>query len=145
MSPTDSVLLRIRPSLPSQEEVTAVRGPLMTETVLSAFHSLKGSSGTVSLEIGFSEGKIGLFARSSRRAAPLVESQLYAQFPDAEMEEVSTDPFVCGDGEVVAVTELHLTDPEVFPIKRHTQFVDVGSRQQIDALAGITSALVRYP
>lgn len=140
-----SVLLRIRPSLPDQKEVTASRGPLMTETVLSAIHSLKGTHAEVSLEIGSSEGKTSLFARSPKRAAPLVESQLYAQFPDAEIEEELHDPFVAKEGEVVVSAELHMTDPDIYPIKRYAQFVDLSTRQQIDALAGITSALVRYP
>jgi hypothetical protein len=141
----NSILLRIRPSLPDIKEVSADRGPLMTETALSALHSLSGSHATVNLEIGFTEGKIGLFARSEKRAAPLVESQLYAQFPDAEMEQERFDPFLCKEDEVVATSELTLSDPEIFPIKRYAQFVDLSTRQQIDPLAGITSALVRYP
>lgn len=138
------VLLRIRPSLPDKDEVTASRGPLMMETILSALHSLHGKGG-VSLEVGTSDGVISLFTRSSKRASPLVESQLYAQYPDAEIEEERKDPFVPGEGEVVFTAELQLTDPELFPIKRHPQFVDMTTRQQLDPLAGITSTLVRYP
>lgn len=145
MTKTSDVLLRIRPSLPDVKEVSADRGPLMTETALSALHSLKGSHATVSLEMGFSEGKTGLFARSQKRASPLVESQLYAQFPDAEIEEEPKDPFAVGKGEIVVMSELELTDTELYPIKRYAQFVDLSTRQQIDPLAGITSALVRYP
>ena len=49
-------------------KVSAARGPLMMEAVLSALHSLRGKDAAMSLEIGASEGKIGLFARSSKEA-----------------------------------------------------------------------------
>jgi hypothetical protein len=116
----------------------------MMETILSSLHSLHGKGG-VSLEIGTSDGVIALFSRTSKRASPLVESQLYAQYPDSEIEEERKDPFVAKEGEVIYSAEMHLSDPEVFPIRRHPQFVDMSTRQQIDPLAGITSALVRYP
>lgn len=141
----DTVLLRIRPSLPDQDEVSAARGPLMLETVLSSLHSLEGKEGIVSLEIGTSDGKIGLFARSSAHAAALVESQLYGQYPDAEIEPVSADTFEPKEGEAVVYVDLTLSEPEVFPIKRYPQFSDLVSKQTIDTIAGITSTLVRYP
>ena len=80
---TDHVLLRIRPSLPDPDEVSANRGPLMMETALSSLHSLRGKDGMLSFEIGLANGKISLFSRVPSMAAPLVESQLYAQYPDA--------------------------------------------------------------
>ncbi len=144
-SSSDSILLRVRPSLPDQDEVSAARGPLMMETVLSSLHSLRSGAARVSLEIGLTEGKIGLFARSSRKASALVESQLYAQYPDAEIEIEQHDPFLPREGEVVVSQELTLVEPEVFPIKRYPQYVDVASRQAVDTIAGITSTLVRYP
>jgi hypothetical protein len=145
MPPSDSILLRIRPSLPNQDEVSANRGPLMTEAVLSSLHSLSGSNKQISLEIGFAKGKIALFARAKRGAAPLLESQFYGQFPDAEIEYVDTSMFEAGDGEIVISADLSLTKPEIFPIKRYPQFSDLSTKQSIDTIAGITSALVRYP
>jgi hypothetical protein len=144
-SQSDIVLLRIRPSLPDPDEVSASRGPLMMEAVLAALHSLKGKDAAVSLEIGVNDSKIALFARSGARASPLVESQLYAQYPDAEIEPVPSNVFDAVAGEQVFSTELHLTDPEIFPIKRHPQYVDMATRQTIDTIAGITSSMVRYP
>ncbi len=141
---SDQVLLRIRPSLPDPDEVSAARGPLMTETVLASLHSLKGKD-PVSLEIGLCEGKIALFVRSTARAAPLVESQLYAQYPDAEIEPVPSDTFSPHENEIVLSRDLRLIDPEVYPIKRFPQYVDMVTRQTIDTIAGITSSMVRYP
>ena len=40
---------------------------------------------------------------------------------------------------------MRLSAPEVFPIKRYSQFADIASRQNVDTIAGITSALVQYP
>ncbi|HVW66908.1 MAG TPA: type IV secretion system DNA-binding domain-containing protein [Candidatus Peribacteraceae bacterium] len=145
MTHNNQVLLRIRPSLPDQDEVSAARGPLMLETVLSSLHSLHGKEGMVSLEIGTSEGKIGLFARSSEHASSLVESQLYGQYPDAEIEPVPVDTFEPKEGEAVVYVDLTLSEPEVFPIKRYPQFSDLVSKQTIDTIAGVTSTLVRYP
>jgi len=143
-SPSNStVLLRIRPSLPDPDEVSASRGPLMMESVLSTLHSLRGKNGELSLEIGNADGKIGLFARSTPKAAPLLESQFYSQYPDCEIEKSKHELFEVQPGEKVFSTDLVLSDPEVFPIKRHPQFMDLVSRQSIDPIAGMTSALVR--
>lgn len=142
---SDTVLLRIRPSLPTQDDVSASRGPLMMETALSSLHSIERREGTISLEIGAAEGKIGLFARSKKVVAALVESQIYGQFPDAEIELASTDLFEPKEGEIVVYADLTLVDPEVFPIKRYPQFSDTVSKQSVDTIAGITSTLVRYP
>lgn len=145
MSPSHEILLRIRPSLPDPDEISANRGPLMMETALSAMHSLSGEQGRIGLEIGVAEGKIALFTRSSRRASGLVESQIYGQYPDAEIDEVPVDLFHAKNGEIVVTADIRLTDPEVLPIKRYPQFSDLMSRQNIDTIAGITSAMVRYP
>lgn len=144
-SKQDQILLRIRPSLPDPDEVSAARGPLMMEAVLASLHSLKGNDGMMSFEIGLSESKIGLFVRASKRAAALVESQLYGQYPDSEIEPEVHDIFAVKEGEIVVSRDLTLIESEVFPIKRHPQYIDLASRQSIDTIAGITSALVRYP
>jgi hypothetical protein len=145
MSSSKNILLRIRPSLPDPDEVSANRGPLMMETALSTMHSIYGKTGRVSLEIGMANGKIGLFARAGKQAAALIESQLYGQYPDAEIEEAKQDLFEAKEGEIVVSADLTLSDPEMFPIRRYPQFTDSGSKQTVDTIAGITSALVRYP
>lgn len=139
------VLLRIRPSLPEADDVSANRGPLMFETALSSLHSLRSADSTVSFDIGLAEGKIGLFVRGTRAAAALAESQLYGQFPDAEIDSAREELFAPKEGEIVVTADIALTDPELFPIKRYPQFSDVSTRQSVDTIAGITSALVRYP
>ena len=144
-TPEETVLLLVRPPLPDPDDDSAGRGPLMMEAALSALHSLRGRPAQVSLEMGCSDGKIGLFVRASRRAAALIQSQLYGQYPDAEIEEVPVTLFDPRDREEMLTTDLFLTEPDVFPIRRHAQFVDLVSRQNVDTLAGMTSALVHYP
>ncbi len=130
--------------MPDPDQAGTMRGPLAMESALAALHSLVKKDKDVSLEVGFAEGKIGLFARCTPRAAGLVESQCYAQYPDAEIEDVSIDLFSPTEGEMVVSADLQLEEPEVFPIKRHPQFIDQVSRQFVDTLAGISSSLVRY-
>lgn len=139
-----AVLLKVRPTLPDQDETSAKRGPLMMEPVIAAMHALK-NAGPVSLEIGYSEGKIGLFTRAHKRSSDIIESQMYAHYHDADIEPVDPKIFEPKPGEIVVSTELTLTDPELFPFKRHPQFDDLLSRQNIDTIAGLTSSLVRYP
>ncbi len=120
------------------------RGPLYAESAIASFHSLRGADGKVNLEIGMSEGKIAFFVRASERAAQLAESQLYAQYPDIEIDELQSDPFAAKENESVVSLDLSLADPEIFPIKRHPQFDDMLTRVNVDPLAGITATLSRY-
>lgn len=140
-----SVLLRIRPSLPDPDEASANRGPIMMETALSTLHSLHGEAGKVSLKIAMAEGKIGLFAEATPRAAALLESQIYGHYPDAEIDTIEPKIFALKDNEIMVSTDLYLKEPEVFPIKRYPQFSDIATRQSVDTIAGVTAALVRYP
>lgn len=144
-SPSSTVFLRIRPSLPDPDEVSSNRGPLMMETALSTLHSLRGADGRFSFEMGMADGKICLFSRSTREAAVLIESQMYGQYPDAEIETMRPEVFAPGEDEIVVSADLALTDPEIFPIRRYPQFADLVSRQNVDTIAGITATLVRYP
>ncbi len=139
------ILLRIRPALPDPDEKNVARGPLTMEAVLSSLHSLPGKDGVLSLEIGMIEGKISLFARAARKAAPLVESQLYGQYSDAEIEQTSPNHLEAKEGEIVVSQDLELTDSELFPIKRHPQFIDLASRQSVETIAGVVATLVRCP
>ena len=141
-----SLLLRIRPSLPDPDDKSKVsRGPIMMESAISALHYLTGDQAEINFELGYYNSKISFYVRSNKAVSGLIESQLYAQYPDIDIEPVGNDIFTSGEGEVVVYTDLRLTDPEVYPIKRHPQFDDMLARQNIDTMAGITSTLVRYP
>ncbi len=130
-------LLRIRAGKENE------RGPIYMEPAIAALHSIK--RGGVGLEAGFANGVISLYARVPDTGVQLVENQLYAQYPDVDIERCGSDPFELKPGEEVVSLDLHLTDPEVFPIKRHPQFDDLLTRTNVDSISGITSALARYP
>jgi hypothetical protein len=137
--------MRIRPALPDPDEVSGKRGPLHIEPAIAAFHSLKGEDGMLSFEIGSYQGKICYFVRTTKRSASLVESQLYGQFPELDIEHINPRELEPKPGEKLIAVDLKLDKHEIFPIKRHPQFDDMLARQTVDTMAGITSSLVRYP
>lgn len=131
--------------MPDPDEVSGKRGPLHIEPAIAALHSLKGIDGLMSFEIGNYQGKICYFVRATRRSLSLVESQLYAQFPEIDIEQMDPKELEPKENEEMIAVDLRLTKHEIFPIKRHPQFDDMLARQTIDTIGGITSALVRYP
>ncbi len=136
-------LLRIRPAKEDPEDKLH-RGPLHMEPAIAALHSIKGKQNIINLEIGMGrDGKIAFFARGPNRGVRLAESQIYAQYPDIDIEVVAEDPFKANEDEVILSADLVQTDPEIFPIKRHPQFDDMLSRVNVDPIAGITSSFAR--
>ncbi len=121
------------------------RGPLHIEPAISALHSLSGIDGLLSFEIGSYQGKICFFVRATLHALPLIESQLYAQYPDIDIERLRVEDLNPSADEVMYSAELGLLNHEIYPFKRHPQFDDLLARQTLDPIAGITSTLVRYP
>lgn len=138
-----STFLHIWP--PGQENEQGERGPFYMESVLSALHSLRGVGRRITLEIGLAENRVGLYASAHNTSIPLIESQIYAQFPDTDIERREQDPFTLRDTEEVLSIDLNLSDPEIFPIKRHPQFDDMIARVNVDSISAMTSALARYP
>ncbi|MDD4287677.1 MAG: type IV secretion system DNA-binding domain-containing protein [Candidatus Peribacteraceae bacterium] len=135
-----TVFLKVRPALENE------RGPLYVESMIASLHSFRGRCARVSLEIGVGrDRKIALFVRADEETVGLIESQLYAQFPDIDIEELHEDPFATSEDEEAVSADLVLHAPEIFPIKRHPQFDDMLARVNIDPIAGITSSLARYP
>ena len=134
-----SIILRVRPGQENE------RGPLYMESAVAAIHSLDAEDTPIGLEIGMHEGLVALYVRTTDNASPLIESQIYAQYPDTDIELVNTDPFIARESEEVTTLELELEDPEIFPIKRHPQFDDMLTRANMDPISGITSSLARYP
>ena len=135
-----TVFLKIRSAQENE------RGPLYMEPVIAALHSLKGRDARIGLEIGVGrDRKIALFVRAGTETVGLIESQLYAQYPDIDIEQLEEDPFVAGENEEVVFADLKLHAPEILPIKRHPQFDDMLARVNVEPIAGITSTLARYP
>jgi len=139
------VLLKIRASKVQEDDKAPKRGPILMEQALASMHALRKHHGVhISLEIGFFEGKICFFARTSPRAAALVESQIYAQYPDIDVERIEEKALEPREGEDVHVIELKLENPDIFPLKRYLQFDDILNRISVDPLSGITATLSQY-
>jgi len=132
------MLLQVRPGQENE------RGPQYMESALAAFHSLAGDE-PLGLEMGYADGKVSLFVRTTENSASLIESQIYAQYPDTDIEFLMKDPFATKENEEVVSMDLTLDSPDIFPIKRHPQFDDLLSGANMDPIAGILSALARYP
>ncbi len=116
-----------------------LRSPEAMELVLNAFHQ-GGGIGTwynrlvkgavlmwFSLEIVSIEGNIYFFVHAPRKFKDLIESQLYAQYPQAEVTEVEdytkyVPLFTRDNGWNIFGAEMVLTDPDPYPIKTYVDY-----------------------
>jgi len=134
-------ILRIRPNIMSE------RNPSVAEYLFSALHGLFREHNIFekltgkpqvrfAFEIAVEQGKISFFARIPEHFSDLLESQIYANYPEAEIEE-SADYFPQNASEI-AWAELDLINSNLWPIKRYSQFEDALSRVLNDPIAGLT-------
>ena len=88
-----SVVLRVAVSKINE------RGPMVAEQIFSAIHGIESNYGfgdylagntppRISLEIASVNNKIQFFIWTPRKFKNVIESQMYAQYPDVEIEEV---------------------------------------------------------
>lgn len=90
----------------------------------------------ISFEIASVEKQIRFYVRTPDHLKGFVEGQIYAQYPTAQIKELTEDYSArpLGNAVVVHTTELVLTDNETLPIKTFQSF-------EVDPLAGITATL----
>ena len=176
----ESVVLRVAVSKLNE------RGPIVAEHIYSALHGIGENYGMwdylagrtkprISLEIANVNNQIKFFIWAPKKYKNVIESQIYAQYPDVEIQEVddyskqqfsayeklvqaseqnvSSAPAPTGtilpaiiekQKEILrsAVTaELKFDDPDIYPIKRYSQFEDKLTRIATEPLAGITATL----
>jgi len=131
-------------TLPRDNEAT----PFAAEQLFSALHGilkpwylrlLRGQE-HLSFEILSRGDVISFYVWCPERLKDLVEKQIYAQYPDAEIEE--TDPYVLSEtsslhSPYLSVAELKLVKHFSYPIKTFKDFVNS------DPLAGVTNALTK--
>jgi hypothetical protein len=115
-----------------------IKSPIAMELVLNAFNqSSKGKwpdqwwKGKLvpwaSLEIASLEGHIHFFIYVQRFFVPLVESQIYAQFPEVEVIEVDDYTKYVNYGKPGSEWDLHgyeyeLDKPDAYPIKTYIEY-----------------------
>jgi hypothetical protein len=115
------------------------------DTKFSLFQRLMGySSEQVSFEIASTNRQIKFYVAFPEHLRNLVEGQIYAQYPDVEIEDCPDYAYGNKYDENAVSTEIKFTDPDVFPIKRYPQFEDRLARVTIDTMAGITASLVKF-
>lgn len=135
------VILSIR--VPKTNET----GPIVAEQIFATLHGFsKNKKDYVSFEIANTGRQIKFFAHFPEKLRNLIEGQIYAQYPTAEIEEVEdyTAPVSQSPESSNAVSALlSFEDPEIYPIKRYTQFEDKLTRTAVDPISGVTATLAK--
>ena len=131
----DKVVLQIK--VPKDNE----SGPIVAEQIFATLHAF--SKEIVSFEIANIGRSIRFFVTLSGKMVDLVESQIYAQYPDAEIEAREDYVKKCKNEENGVMVELKMKNSDVYPIKRYSQFEDRLAKIAVDPIAGITSSLVK--
>ncbi|HEY4694739.1 MAG TPA: type IV secretion system DNA-binding domain-containing protein [Candidatus Nanoarchaeia archaeon] len=128
----EGVLLSIR--LPKENE----KLPTAAEQMFASLHGLlkftPGVQEHISLEMASSAEGINFYVFTPRQFKSFVESQIYAQYPQAEIREAVDYSRSLGTEATAMATELALAKDFLFPIKTFRDF-------EVDPLAAITSAL----
>src|SRR4030042_6337122 len=129
---SEGVLLSI--AMPRENE----KLPVAAEQMFASLHGIlaftPGVQEHVSLEMASSAEGIRFYAFTPRAFKNFVESQIYAQYPDAEIREAIDYTKSVSAGSFVSATEITLARDFIFPIKTFRDF-------EVDPLAAITSAL----
>jgi len=119
------------------------KGPVAAEMMFASLHGLLKETPTVqehfSFEIVASEEGIKFYAVVPQIFENFVKSQIYAQYPQAEISRVEDyTKRVMSDRMAMAATEVVLAREYYFPIKTFPNF-------EVDPLAAITSAVEDLP
>lgn len=131
----DGVLLKIK--VPKASE----QGPLAAEMMFSALHGMlqedDSEADLLAFEIVSTSEGISFYTYVPQATRRFVESQIYAQYPTAEVFEAEDYTGSIPEGEAgpqVVGTELILEHPYFYPIKTFPNF-------EVDPLSAITSAV----
>lgn len=129
---TSGVLLSI--SLPRENE----KLPTAAEQMFASLHGIIDFTPDVqehlSLEMASSSNGIRFYVYTPAAFKNFVQSQIYAQYPDAEIREAVDYAKSIPAGSFVSATEISLSKEFIFPIKTFRDF-------EVDPLSAITSAL----
>ncbi len=132
-------------------------GPIVAENMIATLHGIKNkfsfiqrlqgySSDHVSFELASIGRSIKFYVAFPENLRNLVEGQIYAQYPDVEIEDCEDYSMLKSgiSSANAAGVELKFLEPDMFPIKRYSQFEDKLTRVAVDPISSITSALVKF-
>jgi len=136
-----------------------VKTPKAMEQIFAGLHGTEGSLGFVekwfkgevpdwfSLEIIGKGGDVHFLIRTLEEYRNLVEAQIYAQYPDAEIAEVedytnALPKNIPSDDYDIWGTELLLTKEDAYPIRTYPYFFEEAKEEErIDPLASLSEIL----
>jgi len=129
-------------------------GPIVAEQIYSALHGvikkisfwerLKGVvQDRISFELANTGKNIAFYVNFPSKLKNLVESQIYAQYPLAEIADCD-DYAKKPDGYYIHSVELGLINPDIYPVKRYPQFEDKKAKYPVDPLASVTASLSKF-
>jgi len=141
----------IQVRVPKENEI----GPIAAEQIFATLHAiqsefslwekLKGySSEHVSFELASIGRTIKFYVAFPDHLRNLVEGQIYANYPDVEIEDANDYSEDVPNAENALGVDLVFDEADVYPIKRFSQFEDKLTRVATDPVAGITSSLVKF-
>lgn len=118
------------------------RGPVYIDQALAALHDALPHSASISLLVTADVASVSLACECAPSVRPILESQLYAQYPECRLDPIEP---VSADGlRFEWIADLTL-QRELFPIKRYPQFEDALNRQTADPLTAILTAAAPAP
>lgn len=115
------------------------RSPQFMERVFTAILASIDRRDEITLEYGKHEGNIGLFCRFSDRLEHQVIEHLSAKYPNCSIEKIAESALNPSPDQLTWSASLSLS-PEIFPILRHRQFLDIveGSIEDpLESLLGV--------
>lgn len=116
------------------------RGPLFMEQALAGIHAGNHRGLPITFGLTSTNGSLHLYCDVPRDLKPLVEGQLYSQFPDASLAPLAIDP--APEGSRTWTAEIAL-DCYVYPIKRHTQFLGAQDGAAVDPISALLAGVRR--
>ncbi len=122
-------------------------GPIVAEQIFATLHGFsKNNKDSISFEIANTGRQIKFYAHFPAKLRNLIEGQIYAQYPTAEIEEVedyTVQILNAPEAKNAMSAILTFEDPVIYPIKRYTQFEDKLTRTAVDPISGITATLAK--
>ncbi len=122
------------------EGVEGESGPLAAQQMFASLHGLLHENYALqehlTFEFASNDRGIRFYAVVPRHIISFVESQIYAQYPAAQINEVDDYSIKEIEGDKKAALELALVKEQFFPIKTFRDF-------EVDPLAAITSTLTQ--
>ena len=129
--------MRVVLSVPAGNE----RGPQYMDQALAALHQANRKRLPVTLEFRRHQSEVALACRFPRDLRAVIETQLYAQYPECRIDSIAEETTGSGASRTWTLS-LHLHH-QLFPIKRYTQFEDALNRVSSDPLTALLSTLAQ--